>query len=94
MRLLWQIRIKPLEVHLMKSSKAKTSSVRQQHPARIKARELVPHRIRREVRSRIPQEILNEFKGVTFLPPVGTPNKVAKEIIKAMRETLSEEENR
>ncbi|MGH9848709.1 MAG: hypothetical protein ACREBD_02510 [Blastocatellia bacterium] len=39
----------------------------------------------------IPEEVLKEFEGITFLKPPGKPDKVARDIIRAMREYFREE---
>ena len=39
----------------------------------------------------IPEEVLKEFEGITFPRPPGKPNKVARDIIQAMREYFRDE---
>lgn len=40
----------------------------------------------------IPQEVLDEFKGITFLPPVDKPNKLSRSLRRAMEEVMREDE--
>ncbi len=72
-----------------KLSSAEPITIRQAPDRPVESEPFDPSKI--DPLAPIPEEVLKEFEGITFLKPPGKPDKVARDSIRAIREYFREE---